>query len=105
MDNYASAFLRAGAGAVIANGHSHDPYYIAALFTTIQSIDAYWRAAPDFHDRAGTYASSRSSGASYQLDPEGTGRYYRSAAGNLALTTTDVTGAPFAPPPAEPPTP
>ena len=59
VDNYASAFLRAGAGAVIANGHSHDPYYIAGLFTTIQTIDAYWRAAPDFHDRAATYASSR----------------------------------------------
>ena len=77
VDNYASAFLRAGAGAVIAIGHSHDPYYIAALFTTIQSIDSYWRGAPDFHGHAATFSSSRSHGTSYQLDPEGAGRYYR----------------------------
>jgi hypothetical protein len=99
VDNYASAFLRAGAGAVIANGHSHDPYYISALFTTVQTIDSYWRSGPDFHDQAATYASSRTPGATYQLDPESPGRYYRSVAGNLALTTVDVTGAPFAPPP------
>ncbi len=105
VDNYASAFLRAGAGAVIANGHSQDPYYIAALFTTIQTIDAYWRGAPDFHDQAAAYASSRSPGTTYQLDPEATGRYYRSVAGDLELTTTDVTGAPFAPPPEPAPAP
>ncbi len=106
VDNYASAFLRAGAGAVIANGHSHDPYYIAALFTTAQTLDAYWRGAPDFHDQAISYASSRSPGARYQMDPESAGKYYRSMVGDLALTTADVTGAPFAPPPPDPdPTP
>jgi hypothetical protein len=105
VDNYASAFLRAGASAVIANGHSHDPYYIAALFTTIQTIDAYWRGAPDFHDRATSFASSRERGATYQLDPESAGRYYRSIAGDLEVTTTEVTGAPFAPPPDPDPTP
>ena len=45
-----SAFLAAGARAVIANGHSHDPYYIRALFTTRQTIEQYWRNAPDFHN-------------------------------------------------------
>ena len=105
VDNYASAFLRAGAGAVIANGHSQDPYYIAALFTTIQTIDAYWRGAPDFHNQAAAFASSRSPGTTYQLDPEAAGRYYRSVAGDLELTTTEVTGAPFAPPPPPEPTP
>jgi hypothetical protein len=98
VDNYASAFLRAGAAAVLANGHSHDPYYIAGLFTTIQTLDAYWRAAPDFHDQAATYSSTRTSGATYQLDPESAGKYYRSVAGNLTVTTADVTGAPFATP-------
>ena len=83
VDNYASAFLRAGAAAVIANGHSHDPYYIDALFTTNQTLDAYWRGAPDFHDRAVSYASSRTPGATYQMDPESAGKYYRSVTGNL----------------------
>jgi len=105
VDNYASAFLRTGAAAVIANGHSHDPYYIAALFNTNQTLDAYWRGAPDFHSRAVGYVSSRTPGATYQMDPESAGKYYRSVTGNLQRTTADVTGAPFAPPPTPEPTP
>ena len=66
-------------------------------------VSSYWRSGPDFHDQAATYASSRTPGATYQLDPESPGRYYRSVAGNLGLTTVDVTGAPFAPPPTDPP--
>ena len=31
------------------------------------------------------------------MDPESAGKYYRSVTGNLARTTADVTGAPFAP--------
>jgi flagellar hook assembly protein FlgD len=96
VDNYASAFLRAGAGAVIADGHSHDPYYIRALFTTRETIDQYWRNAPDYHGNATAYASSRTSGATFQLDPQSPGRYYRSVAGDLNLSTRDVTGADYA---------
>jgi flagellar hook assembly protein FlgD len=96
VDNYASAFLKAGARAVIANGHSQDPYYIRALFTTRQSIDAYWRGAPDFHNHVATYTSSRSPGYTFQMDPESTGKYYRSIAGKMSLNTVDVTGASYA---------
>jgi flagellar hook assembly protein FlgD len=96
VDNYASAFLRAGAGAVIADGHSHDPYYIRALFTTRQSIDDYWRNAPDYHGNATAYASTRTSGATFQLDPESAGKYYRSIAGDMSLQTDNVTGASYA---------
>jgi flagellar hook assembly protein FlgD len=96
VDNFASAFLRAGARAVIANGHSHDPYYIRALFTERESIDEYWRNAPDFHDNASSYASSRSSGFTFQMDPESPGKYYRSIAGDTSLRTEDVTGASYA---------
>ena len=96
VDNYAAAFLKAGARAVIANGHSHDPYYIRALFTTRQSIDAYWRGAPDFHNHVSAYASGRSPGYTYQMDPEGSGKYYRSIAGKMSLSTVDVTGASYA---------
>ncbi len=95
VDNYAAAFLKAGARAVVANGHSHDPYYIRALFTTRGTIDEYWRNAPDAHDNVATYASVRNPGYTFQMDPEKAGSYYRSIAGKMSLKTQDVTGAPY----------
>lgn len=102
VDNYASAFLKAGASAVIANGHSHADYYIDALFTTRQSIYDYWRKAPDFHNHAATYSSTRSPGYSFAMDPESTGKYYRSITGKLDVQTQDVTGASYADTSADP---
>ena len=96
VDNYAAAFIQAGARAVVANGHSHDPYYIRALFTTRQTIDQYWRNAPDFRGNVSSYASVRSPGYTFQMDPESAGRYYRSIAGKMTLRTQDVTGAAYA---------
>ncbi len=96
VDNYASAFLRAGARAVIANGHSHDPYYIRALFTTRQTIEQYWRDAPDANDHVSAHTSSRTSWATSLMDPESAGNYYRSITGKLTLNTADVTGASYA---------
>lgn len=98
VDNYASAFLRAGARAVIADGHSHDPYYLRALFSGGQTLDQLWRAAPNANGNVLTYPSSRSPGFAYQLDPDTpTEGYYRALSGNLALRTEDVTGAPILP--------
>ncbi|HYO42246.1 MAG TPA: FlgD immunoglobulin-like domain containing protein [Candidatus Limnocylindrales bacterium] len=102
VDNYAAAFIRAGARAVIANGHSHNPYYISALFNTRQTIDEYWRNAPDFNDNVSTYASVRNPGYTFQLDPERAGSYYRAITGKMSLRTQDVTGAPFADTSADP---
>jgi flagellar hook assembly protein FlgD len=96
VDNYGAAFIQAGARAVIANGHSHDPYYIDALFTTKQTIDQYWRNAPDFNNAVRTYESTRNPGYTFQLDPVGGDSYYRSVVGRMTLTTTQVTGAAFA---------
>jgi flagellar hook assembly protein FlgD len=96
VDNYGAAFIQAGARAVVANGHSHNPYYIDALFTTKQTIDQYWRNAPDFNNAVRTYESVRNPGYTYQLDPEGGSSYYRSIVGRMTLTTTQVTGAAFA---------
>ena len=104
VDNYAAAFIQAGARAVIANGHSHDPYYIGALFTTRQTMDEYWRNAPDAHGNVMSYASVRSPGYTFQLDPESPGYYYRSIAGKMTLRTQDVTGAPYADTAVDPPT-
>ena len=103
VDNYAAAFIRAGARAVVANGHSHDPYYIRALFTTRQTIDQYWRNAPDANGNVAAYASVRNPGYTFQMDPERTGYYYRSVAGKMSLRTQDVTGAPYADTSADPP--
>ena len=98
VDNYASAFLAAGARAVIANGHSHDPYYIRALFTTRQTIEQYWRNAPDFHNHVLSYPSSRSPGYTYLMDPDSASPsgFYRSLTGKMSLTTEQVTGASYA---------
>lgn len=96
VDNYAAAFLKAGARAVIASGHSHDPYYISGLFTTRQTIEEYWRSSPDANGSFSTYPSERSPGFTFQVDPDGPGSYYRSIAGKMSLRTQDVTGAPYA---------
>jgi flagellar hook assembly protein FlgD len=95
-DNYASAFLKMGARAVIADGHSHSGY-IARLFDTKQTIDQLWRRAPNFHNHVLSYASVRSPGYTEQLDPDNaTSSYYRSLTGKLDLRTEDVTGASYA---------
>jgi flagellar hook assembly protein FlgD len=98
VDNYGSAFLKAGARAVIANGHSHAPYYIQALFTTKQTIEQYWRSAPDFKNHVLSYASTRSPGYTYLMDPDSAAPsgYYRSIVGKMSLTTEQVTGAGYA---------
>ena len=95
VDNYAAAFLQAGARAVIASGHSHDPYYIRGLFTTRQTIEEYWRASPDANGQFTEYPSERNPGLTFQMDPDGPGSYYRSIAGKMSLRTQDVTGAQY----------
>jgi flagellar hook assembly protein FlgD len=96
VDNYAAAFLQAGARAVIASGHSHDPYYIRGLFTTRQTIEDYWRSSPDANGNFAEYPSERNPGYTFQMDPDRPGSYYRSIAGKMSLRTQDVTGAPYA---------
>jgi flagellar hook assembly protein FlgD len=98
VDNYGSAFLKAGARAVIANGHSHDPYYIRALFATKQTIEQYWRGAPDFRNHVLSYASTRRPGYTFLMDPDSAAPsgYYRSIVGKMSLTTEQVTGGSYA---------
>ncbi len=93
-DNYASAFLAAGAAAVIADGHSGASSYLDALFTQHESLYDVWRGVPSFHDHSILYGSSRTPSAAAILDPEKTNaNYYRSIVGNLAQTTDDVLAA------------
>src|SRR5258706_13991227 len=96
-DNYASAFLKAGARAVIVDGHSHSPYYIWSLFSTKQTIDQLWRNAPNFHSHVLAYGSVRSPGYTEELDPDNTtSGEYRALTGKTDLRTEEVTGANYA---------
>ena len=96
VDNYASAFLKAGAGAVIADGHYHTGY-VTRLFTTLQTVDQLWRGMPSANGHVSSYASSRTPGATYEMDPNtSTSGFYRSVTGSMSLTTAQVTGAAFA---------
>jgi flagellar hook assembly protein FlgD len=97
-DNYAAAFQAMGAKAVIAIGHTHDPYYISALFTMRESIKDYWTKAPGYHNHVLTYPSARTPGRTELLDPDlaTPWGFWRSLTGDLTLTTTAVTGASYA---------
>jgi flagellar hook assembly protein FlgD len=104
VDNYGAAFLRAGFRAVVAIGHSNDPYYMGALFTTRTTIDDYFRNAPDANDNVASYASARTPGYAFEMDPDGPGDYYRSVVGKMSLRTQDITGAAYADTSADPAT-
>jgi flagellar hook assembly protein FlgD len=104
VDNYGAAFLRAGFRAVVAIGHSNDPYYIGALFTQRESIDDYFRNAPDANHHVSTYSSVRTPGYAFEMDPQKAGSYYRSVVGKMSLQSKDITGAAYADTSADPTT-
>ncbi|HLA16819.1 MAG TPA: FlgD immunoglobulin-like domain containing protein [Candidatus Limnocylindrales bacterium] len=97
-DNYAAGFLKANARGVIADGHSDPDYYLWALFSTHQTLEEMWRAAPNFHNHVIAYASTRSSGYTARLDPDSSAPsgFYRSLVTKPSISTDDVTGAPWA---------
>ena len=97
-DNYAAGFLRTGARAVVAIGHSNSPYYIGALFTSRQTIESYFVNGPDFHGNVLAYTSVRSPAYSIRQDPDSAAPsgFYRSLVGKMSLTTQQVTGADYA---------
>jgi flagellar hook assembly protein FlgD len=102
-DNYAAGFLAAGARAVIADGLMGPAYYIRSLFTTHQTVDQMWRAAPNFNGNEFSFTSVRSPAFRVQMDPKTpTSGFYRAITGNLTLKTDDVVGAPAAPTPGDP---
>jgi putative cell wall-binding protein len=99
VDNYGAGFIKAGAKAVIAEGHGSINGMIRDLFTSHQSVLDLWRNQYDYHGNEFSFASSRS-GSSYRayMDPDtSTGGYYRSIVAKPDLRTEDVTGVPFTP--------
>ncbi len=94
-DNYAAGFLKAGASAVIADGHSGAEGYLRAIFTTHQSIEDMWRTMPNNHDNVVSYPSARTAGATVYQDPNSpTSGFYRSLTiGTIGVTTDEVVSA------------
>jgi flagellar hook assembly protein FlgD len=95
VDNYGAGFLKAGAQAVIADGHAGPEGYIRSLFTTHQSILDVWTHQSNFHDHVSSFASTRTPGATAYMDPDTTsGGYYRSLVAQPGLTSDAVVEAP-----------
>ena len=94
-DNYAAAFLKAGAAAVIADGHAGAESYIRALFTTHQTIEDMWRTMPNRNGNIVSFASSRTPGATVFQDPmtPTTGFYRSLTVGTIGVTTDEVVSA------------
>jgi hypothetical protein len=99
VDNMAAGWLGIGARAVIAEAHFAPAWYVNQLFTTHKTVDQVWRDAPTYGGNDFSFPSSRTPGATAQMDPDGTPNgYWRAATGWLDLTTDQVTGAGFAEP-------
>jgi putative cell wall-binding protein len=97
VDNYGSAFIKAGARAVIAEGHGSVNGMIRDLFSTHQTVVDLWRGQSDYHGNELSFQSSRSPGYTAFMDPESDGGYYRSLVGSPNVRTEDVTGVPYTP--------
>ena len=91
VDNYASAFLKAGAAAVIADGHSGVGGYLRDLFTTSQSIDSLWASQFGASGNIVSFPSRRTPGATAYQDPQTpTSGFYRSLVVRTAGSMNDA---------------
>ncbi len=97
VSNFAAGFLKAGAQAVLAEGHGGLEPYIRALFTTHATIEDVWQSAPGFNGHVQSFPSTRTPGATAYTDTDSaTSGYYRSLVARPGLTTDEVTGATYA---------
>ena len=98
IDNYAAGFLKAGASAVIADGHRGPVDYLRALFTTRQTIEQLWRTQPNANGNVVSFSSSRTPGAAAFSDPDTmTSGFYRSLVGDRTVTTDEILGEAYSP--------
>ena len=78
-DNYAAGFLKAGAAAVIADGHGGPEGYLQAMFTTQQPLEQMWANQTNANGNIVSFPSARTPGATAYQDPETpTTGFYRS---------------------------
>ncbi len=96
-DNYAAGFLKAGASAVIAEGHTGIEYTVRALFTKHTTIEDMWRTMPNQNGHVVSFASARTPRATVYQDPTTpTSGFWRSLAiGSVGVTTDEVLSAGF----------
>ncbi len=79
VDNYAAGFLKAGAAAVIADGHAGPEGYLRGLFTTSQPIESIWATQSNANGNTVSFPSVRTPGATAFQDPRTpTSGFYRS---------------------------
>jgi flagellar hook assembly protein FlgD len=99
VDNFAAGFLAAGARAVIAEAYNTiTASYVAALFTTNQSVFDMWLTSRTSQGAAFAFPSVRSAGMTAQMDPDrSSGKFYRAIVGDPTLTTNLVIGSGSAP--------
>ena len=69
VDNYAAGWLRAGAGAVIADTFGAPEPYLRGLLGGDLAVDRLWRDAPSGHDHILTFPSTRTPGHQAAMDP------------------------------------
>ena len=109
VDNYAAGFIKAGAAAVIAEGHMGPAYYVRSILAGKSTIDRIWRDSPTYHGHLLRFDSLRSPGYTAQMDPtRRDSGFYRSivlrdglaAANTLAGATRSTIGREL--PPLEP---
>jgi hypothetical protein len=95
VDNYAAGFLKAGAAAVIADGHAGPEGYLQAMFTTQQPLESMWATQPNANGNIVSFPSERTPGATAFQDPQTpTSGFYRSivvrSAGVVVGEPTDM---------------
>jgi hypothetical protein len=95
VDNYAAGFFAAGARAVFAEAYNGAAAgYVRGLFTAHTTVGAIWASSSHRQGNASSFDSIRTPGMTATTDPEtGTGRYWRSLAGDQTLSTDAVVGS------------
>ena len=87
VDNYGAGFLRTGAKVVFAEAINSVSHQVRSLFTTNYSMNTILMTHPSASSARDFYfTSSRTYWAKAHLDPPQSGKYWRSAIGNLSLT-------------------
>jgi hypothetical protein len=91
VDNYAAGFIKAGASAVLAEGHLPPAWYVRSILSGKRSIEKIWQSSPSAKGNAFAFASTRSSGFSAAMDPDRPGHgFYRSLVVRSGLLAADV---------------
>ncbi len=106
VDNFAAGFIKAGAAAVIAEGHMGPAYYVGSILAGKGSIDRIWRNSPTYHGNLLRFESLRSPGYTAQMDPDKpSSGFYRSivlrdglVAANTLAGAVRTPGGPDLPP-------